>query len=461
MDNTTHTDDTIAAIATAPGEAGVAVVRISGPHAMSVADKVIVCKNQAPSKRTGGSFGFGKIVESDGTVIDEIILLVMRAPHSYTGENTVEIQCHGGAMSAKRILRRVLEVGARLAEPGEFTKRAFLNGRMDLLQAEAVLDLIRARTDRAATAAVEQLEGNLSKRFDQLYTALIQVTADIEAMLDFSDQELPESPLPSLAQEVGRIRNEMAQLLATCEEGHMLREGALVVIAGRANVGKSTLMNALLGHDRSIVSPIPGTTRDTIEEGFVLGGIPLKLVDTAGLRSTDCSIEQEGIKRTRSKLEKADAYIYVVDASKELSKEDQETLAEIKSERCLVILNKIDLGKKMDAGSIHAAHILETCLTQGVYIQQVKQSLLQLLEQKVHLDAPPHAVISERHRQLLVKADQDLGDALSLLSSETEDQLVPAVSRIRSAIEILGNVTGKEYHDELLSAVFSKFCIGK
>ncbi|OGV42162.1 MAG: tRNA uridine-5-carboxymethylaminomethyl(34) synthesis GTPase MnmE [Lentisphaerae bacterium GWF2_57_35] len=459
--NTSYNEDTIAAIATAPGEAGVAAVRISGPNAFSVADHVFVAKGPAPSQRKGQTFGFGKMVEADGTILDEVILLIMRAPHSYTGENTAEIQCHGGSMSSRRILRRVLEAGARLAEPGEFTKRAFLNGRMDLVQAEAVLDLIRARTDRAATAAVEQLEGNLSRRFDELYKSLIQVAAEIEAMLDFSEHELPESPLPDLAKRLVAVQQRIGSLLSTWEEGHVLREGVLVVIAGRANVGKSTLMNALLGHDRSIVSPIPGTTRDTIEEGLVLSGIPLKLVDTAGLRSTECAIEQEGIKRTRSKLDRADYYIYVIDASKELSEEDRETLAELKTDRCLVLLNKIDLGCHIKANQIPAAGLLETCLAQMTCIEDIKREFLKLLERNLPLDAPPHAVISERHRQLLVQADQDLAEALEMIGTTAEEQLVPAISCIRAAIERLGNVTGKEYHAELLDAVFSKFCVGK
>ena len=278
--------------------------------------------------------------------LDEVLLLIMRSPQSYTAEDVIELQGHGGNVAAKRILRRALDAGARMAEPGEFTKRAFINGRIDLLQAEAVLDLVHAGSDRAAAAAIEQLEGKLSCSFNEIYDSLVSVAADLEATLDFPDDELPESTMPELSRRLNDSRIlRIGNLISTWDEGHILREGALVVISGKPNVGKSTMMNTLLGRDRAIVSQIPGTTRDTIEERYVLDGIPLRLVDTAGLRETQCEIEQEGVRRARAQLQKADLHLYLVDASTPLDDDDRDHLAALKSEKCVVVLNKSDLGR--------------------------------------------------------------------------------------------------------------------
>ncbi len=450
--------DTIAAIATAPGPAGLAVIRVSGPEALPIADRVFSSTGSAPSKRKNRTIAFGRILDQDGVILDECLLLLLRGPGSYTGEDTVEFQCHGGAVTARRILQRILQMGARLAEPGEFTQRAFLHGRMDLVQAEAVLDLIRAQTDRAASAAIEQLEGRLSQAFNTLYSSLLHVAADLEATLDFSDQELPESTIPSLLQQLNSGMRALEDLLATWSEGHLLREGALVVIAGQANAGKSTLMNALLGHDRAIVSPIPGTTRDTIEEQLVLEGIVLRLVDTAGLRSTDCHIEKEGIQRTHKYLQKADLYVYLLDASRGVTPGDQQNLAGLDPKKTIVVLNKVDLGNAVQTGQLQASAIIETCLLEHKGLTTLQSAIKTALQKT---ETPPHAVISERHRQLLLKTKNDLQEAISLLTSNQEDLIVPAISHLRSAIEYLGNVTGRTYHDELLSSIFSKFCIGK
>lgn len=453
-------DDTIAAIATAPGEAGISVVRVSGPDSLRVADSVFRGAAPRPSERSSHVVIHGHVTDASGNV-DEVLLVIMRGPHSYTGEDVVEIQGHGGSVVARRVLRRVLDAGARPAEPGEFTKRAFLNGRMDLVQAEAVLDLVRARSDRAAAAAVEQLEGGLSRKFNDAYDKLMSVAADLEATLDFPEDELPAATMPDLMTRLGEIERDVKALLATWDEGHLLRNGAIAVISGRPNVGKSTLLNALLGQSRAIVSPIPGTTRDTIEEGLVLDGIPLRLVDTAGLREAECEVEQEGVRRTRAHMEKADIHLYVVDASQPLTKEDREQFGALDSQHCVVILNKCDLGQAVRAGDVPKFTSVSASLIRGHGLEEIRKAMAAKLEAGIDLAVPPHAVISERHRRLLMESQQELRRAGDMLTSGADDQVVPAADALRGALERIGLITGKSYEEELLTSIFSRFCIGK
>jgi len=450
--------DTIAAIATAPGEAGIAIIRISGTESLTVADRIFSHAGEPPSHRPPGAFMRG-FVKSNERVLDEALLLVMRAPHSYTREDVVEIQCHGGFVSARRILQTILHEGARLAEPGEFTKRAFLNGRIDLVQAEAVLDLIRAQSDRSAAAAVEQLEGRLSNSFNDIYDKTLRVCADLEAALDFSEDDAPPVLIPDGIAQAHKILEQIRGILETWEEGHLLREGALVVISGRPNVGKSTLLNALLGRNRAIVSPIPGTTRDTLEETIILEGIPIRLVDTAGLRSTTCQIEQEGVRRARSHMQKADLHLYIIDASEPLDNEDHSHLKSLKAEKAIVIINKIDLGaliqEKDVAGFVHIKAQLNT----GKGLKEISKGIIERLG--LTYSGQPRAVISERHKKILQKSFMDIKEALKILESGQDGTIVLAASRLRFAIESLGQITGKTYHAELLNSIFSRFCVGK
>lgn len=453
-------EETIAAIATAPGEGGISVVRISGPAAFPIADNLFVCSGVPPSRRRHGTFAFGRIREKDCD-LDEVLMLFMREPRSYTGEDTVEIHGHGGSQCARRILRATLNAGARLAEPGEFTKRAFLAGRIDLLQAEAVLDLIRARSERAAAAAVEQMEGALSGAFGALYDELLQVAASLEATLDFPEDELPRPYFNAIRDSLAKVQERTEGLLSTWEEGHLLRDGALAVISGKANVGKSTLLNKLLGHDRAIVSAIPGTTRDTIEESLVLQGIPIRLVDTAGLRETDCEVEQEGIRRTRVQMEQADLRLHVLDASQPAEAEDLVGLKQLDPRRTILMLNKVDLGRAVEIPADLSLPAVETSLVTGDGLDALKELMAKMLASHADLAARPHATISERHRTILLAALGDTRVAACLLAEGEEESLVPACAHLRSALELLGQATGRVYHDELLDSIFSKFCIGK
>jgi tRNA modification GTPase len=454
-------DDTIAAIATAPGEGGVAIVRVSGPDALKIADSVFRGKAPKPSERSTHTIVHGHIVDPDGGEIDEVLLLIMRSPQSYTSEDVIEFQGHGGNIAAKRILRRVLDEGARMAEPGEFTKRAFLNGRIDLLQAEAVLDLVHAESDRAAVSAVEQLEGILSRKFNDIYDTLVNVAADLEASLDFPEEELPTSTMPNLESRLGEVNQRISNLIFTWEEGHILREGALVVISGKPNVGKSTMMNALLGRDRSIVSHVPGTTRDTIEERLVLEGIPIRLVDTAGLRETECEVEREGVRRAMDHIQKADIHLYLVDASQPIDENDRERFSKLKFEKCIIVLNKIDLGNVVRPDRFQGMTVVRTCMIKGMDVDEVRHAIALKLSSGIDMRIPPHATISERHRRLLVEAQMEIKTAIGLLNNYHEDNIVLVSNNLRNSIELIGMVTGKVYQDELLRTIFSRFCIGK
>jgi tRNA modification GTPase len=454
------TTDTIAAIATPPGQGGVGIVRVSGSKVWKIADQIFQSL-ETPSKAKGGTFLHGKVIAADGTEIDEALCLIFRAPKSYTGEDTIEIQGHGGPVVLKKILRRCLDAGACMAEPGEFTKRAFLNGKMDLVQAEAVADLIHAQSDRAAKAALEQLEGGLSKQFNSLYDGLMETAADIETTLDFVEDELPEDVFPSLGKKLDESFQGLETLLATWDEGRLLREGARVVIMGRPNAGKSTLFNSLLGSDRAIVTELPGTTRDVLEETLVLDGVPLRVLDTAGLRETECLIEQEGIRRARAHSAVADIAVYLIDSSLPFSKEDEEHLAKLDPERTVVVLNKAD--KQIADCRLPIADwvAVQTSLTTGYGVGEVKAAIAAKLETGVNLNAPAHAVISERHRNLLESAKVELVQARERISEGGELGAATAAEHLRAALEALGQVTGRVYHNELLDNIFSRFCIGK
>lgn len=449
-------DDTIAAVSTAPGPAGIAIVRLSGSQSLSIADALVECRGDPPSLRPGGTFLHGRIV-SNGDEIDEAVVLIFRSPHSYTRDDVVEIQGHGGPAAAQRLLEAVLDAGARLADPGEFTRRAFLNGRIDLVQAEAVADLIRARSDRAAAAALEQLEGQLSTQINALYDHLMAAVADLEASLDFEEGELPASVLDTTYTQLATAEEEIAALLATWEEGHLLRDGARVVIAGQPNVGKSTLMNRLLGKERSIVTHLPGTTRDTIEETLVLGGIQMRLTDTAGLREPSCLIEQQGVTRATDSIKQADLVLYLVDASKPLTDADQSQLDQLLPTRTVVVQNKTDLVSHTPSVPDDRFDTVACCAAEDTEVEAVRKALRVRLSQT---DTPAHAVISERHRALLSAARKLIDDARKL-AHQDQALLVPAADMLRAALAMLGTITGRTYTTELLDAIFSRFCIGK
>jgi tRNA modification GTPase len=458
----------IAALATAVGQAGVAVLRISGHGAFAVADRLVSTKGAAPSARPAGVYFHAFIVDpANGKRLDDGLALIFHAPRSYTGEDTVEIHGHGGTVPSRRLLEAALQAGARLAEPGEFTRRAFLNGRMDLTQAEAVTDLIQARTDRAAAAAREQLDGSLGRKIQAIYEIVTSVCCDVEGMLDIDDGDLPPDFFVAQSQALSHALTSIQALTATWHEGHLLREGALVVIAGRPNVGKSSLLNALLGHDRAIVTAFPGTTRDTIEETCSLDGIPVRLVDTAGLRDATCEIEQIGIERTKAVLIRADAVLVVIDGSAPPCDEDARMIVNLPPERTIVVLNKQDLTGQPTTRNRYADQTLPTAEVSahtGYGLDHLRRLLGEILATDPSAAGggqAEHATVSERHRCALNAAGDALHRAAQQLDQGNGPGLILAARDLREAAESIGLITGRTYTDDLLDLIFSRFCIGK
>jgi len=458
-----YTRDTIAAITTAEGPAGVAVVRISGPDAWQVAERVVRHTGPRLTDRAAGQFFHARMVDaaSEATVDDGLVLL-FRAPASFTGEDAVELQGHGGLAPPRAVLRAVLAAGARLAEPGEFTRRAFLNGQMDLTQAEAVMDLIHARSERAAQAARAQLAGGLGKTVESIYRDITALCADVEAQLDFEAGELPVRVRGEAAERLDHVRAAVTRLLATRREGHLLRAGALVVIGGCPNAGKSSLLNALLERDRAIVSSIAGTTRDMIEEGVILDGIPLRLMDTAGLRASASQVEQEGVARARRALEQADLVLYLIDASRPLAGQHPQLFTRMFLQdpaRILFVMNKMDLPLRVDLRALtQIPEIHQLSLMTGAGLPELKAALVKHLG--LERQASVHPTVAERHVAELAQADQALIRARELLSGD-DAYLVLAADELRQAAESMGRILGKNYTQDLLYQIFSRFCLGK
>ena len=452
--------ETVAAVATAPGPAGIAIVRLSGPDAWAIAARVA----QPPQPLPDWAAAVGRALHvrfahpHSGETLDDGLLLVFRAPRSYTGEDVVELQGHGGSVAARRLLEAVLAAGARPAPPGEFTRRAFLNGRLDLTQAEAVLDLIQARTDRAAQAARAQLDGRLGAEIRTHYAALVAIVADIEALLDFSEEEVPDGFLREADVRLARLLEPLQALIGSWHAGHLLREGALVVISGRPNVGKSSLLNALLGRDRAIVSEQPGTTRDSIEESLVLNGFLVRLVDTAGLRETACAIEAEGVARAGALVAQADLNLHLLDGSRALDAEDGRQLARLSPTRTLLAVNKSDLPPRLDREALDGWQAVSISARAGHGLAALREALAGRL-------GLPGAVatgaeVAARHREELERAAEAISEARRLLGGAA-DGLVLAAQRLRTAALALARITGSVWSKDLLDAVFSRFCVGK
>jgi tRNA modification GTPase len=456
-------DDTIAAIATPIGEGGLAVIRISGSQALAVADKSFVPagKNSLkPSAASTHTIHFGKIVR-DEKVIDEVLLAVLRAPRTFTREDTVEISCHGGILPAKLVLDAVLQSGARLAEPGEFTKRAFLNGRIDLTQAEAVADLIHSRTELALAAANEQLAGKLSQRINQLRDDLMHTLAHVEAHIDFPDEDIAPDTKDKLLERLEAGVKFMDELLRTANEGQILRRGIRAAIVGRPNAGKSSLLNQLLGRDRAIVSHIPGTTRDTIEETANIRGLPVIFIDTAGLREARDEIEQEGIRRSRESLAQAEFILHVLDASEPLTKADTDYFMEFAGKKRILVRNKTDLSPKLEKSEIEnlKSGIVDVSCATGQGIEQLKDAIKELAWSGEIKAEMLQVMINSRHQEALNRARTATRTTIDALLADVPLDLVAIDLHI--AVNAVGEIVGKTTTEDLLDSIFSQFCIGK
>lgn len=457
-------DDTIAAIATPVGESGIGIVRMSGKEAFAIADKIFVSKkNTAPSRAGTFTVHYGWVREPSGaSVIDEVILTVMRAPKTYTKEDVVEINCHGGITAMRRVLDAVLENGCRLAHPGEFTRRAFLNGRIDLAQAEAVLDVIRAKTDAALAISVSQLEGVLSRRIQALRSALLDVLSQLETRIEFPDEAAQGEALPQIARGLEEARVQIRRLLEGSSFGRVFREGLKVVICGRPNAGKSSLLNALLKQERSIVTAVAGTTRDTIEELVSVKGIPVRLMDTAGILRPRGIIEKEAVRRSRKHIDSADLVILVFDGSKRLTKDDEVLMRRLKDKPLIPVINKADLRQRINLGKIvlrlgrtiavsaktsRNLHHLEEAISERVFSGRVRS-------------AEPVLVTNARHIQKLKQAQHFIHAAASTAGSAVFPVELVAQD-VKDGLGHLDELLGTRFDEEVLDRIFDRFCIGK
>lgn len=461
-----YTDDTISAVATAVGEGGIGIIRMSGTKAIQVADKLFHgFTGKRASEAASHSASYGSIIDPEtAAVVDEVLLLVMKGPRSYTREDVVEIHCHGGPVPLRKILDLTLVNGARLAEPGEFTKRAFLNGRLDLTQAEAVIDVIRAKTDASLKLAVNHLSGQFSQVIKSQRDAVLAMIAQLEAAIDFPEEDIEEITTSAVADTTRQVITAIDRLLATAQTGRILREGLQTVIIGKPNVGKSSLLNALLREKRAIVTDIPGTTRDVIEEYVNIRGVPLKIVDTAGIRETEDLVEKIGVQRAREFIDKADLILLLLDASIPLSDEDRNVLSLLPDRQAMVLLNKTDLPEQINRDEVASylssrQQLLDLSVETGTGLTELEQAILDLVYSGEVSQAEGAFVNNVRHIDLLRQAKGHLDEAL-----RTAEMAMPPdciVVDLRAAWEKLGEVTGDAVSENIIDEIFSRFCIGK
>ena len=456
-------DDTIAAIATAPGEGGIGIIRMSGAKSLEIAQQIFKSMHgKTISEYNARTLIYGNIVSED-VVVDEVLLAYMKGPNSYTAEDVIEINCHGGFISVKKILELILSKGVRLAERGEFTKRAFLNGRIDLSQAEAVMDVIKAKTDTAFNVAQNQLEGGLSKKIKDLRHNVTEVLAHLEVSIDFAEEDVEEITYRTLEEKATELKMEIKNLYDTAESGKILREGLKTVIVGKPNVGKSSLLNSILGENRAIVTDIAGTTRDVIEEFVNIKGIPLKIVDTAGIRETEDIVEKIGVEKSKESFSSADLVIMVLDASRELSPEDTEILEMLENKKTIVLLNKSDLNQKIQEEKleeyIDSSSIIRISALQNEGIEKLQDKIESMVYKGSVSNSSDVMITNTRHKDALLRAYEAINDAIIAIEQQLPYDFIQV--DFKNIWDYLGYINGDTVKEDLLDTIFSNFCIGK
>ena len=455
-----HEHDTICAVSTPPGEGGIGIIRISGKNAIEIVSKIFKPRKdkQLVSAATH-TLHYGHVVDpASNETVDETLVSVMRAPATYTREDVVEINCHGGMMPLQRTLALLIAAGARQAGPGEFTKRAFLNNRIDLAQAEAVMDIIASKTDLALRAANAQLHGGLSIEISALRDQLLSLIASVEAGIDFSEEEIETGSGRALADDVSLVIAGVDRLLANCAFGRILRDGFATAIVGRPNVGKSSLLNALLKQDRAIVSEVPGTTRDVLEEYLNIAGVPLRIVDTAGIRHSHDVVEKEGVRRSLVAIGSADIVLVVLDGSQLLTPEDQRVLDEVKGKNTIMVINKSDLPEKIGRLDQSMTRVSISCRT-GNGLDNLRGAIADIVRQGT-VNAREHAwAVNQRHQTALEQTNASLLKAHEAAMSGLSQEFI--AMDLRGALDSLGLIIGATYTEDILERIFNDFCIGK
>ncbi|SEF98176.1 tRNA modification GTPase trmE [Caloramator fervidus] len=456
-------NDTIAAISTAIGEGGIGIVRLSGDKSLEIASKIFKsAKGKDVKNMKSYTMLYGYVIDPDtDEIVDEVILSYMKAPYTYTREDIVEINCHGGVLAVRKVLSLVLKNGARLAEPGEFTKRAFLNGRIDLSQAEAVIDLIRAKTDDSLNLAVNQLKGKLSEKIKHLMDKLLGSLAHIEATVDFPEDEVDELVVNKLLDDLNYVYNEIDYLIKNAESGKIFRDGLKTTIVGKPNVGKSSLLNAFLQEKRAIVTDIPGTTRDVIEEYINIDGIPVILVDTAGIRETEDIVENIGVEKSKEYIQNADLIIFMMDGSRPLEKEDEDIMDLIEGKNVIAVVNKIDLPIKIDMDYINKRfkNVVKASVKDEHGVEEIKKAIADLVFKGKVSSKNDILVTNVRHKDALIKANESILKGIQTIKSNLPLDL--ASIELKEAYLKLGEITGNTVAEDIIDRIFCDFCIGK
>ncbi len=448
---------TIAAISTPIGHGGIGIVRVSGDDALKIIEKVFVPKNKGKFKPY--TLKFGNIIDEQGNVLDQVLISYFKAPKTYTGEDICEVNCHGGLIVTKQILDLFLRNGASMAEPGEFTKRAFLNGKIDLTQAEAVIDLINSKSAKENSASVKQIEGFLGEKIKEIKRDIVDLLVDIEANIDYPEYDVEEVRRERIETVLQGSISKIEKLEATFESGKVLREGVNTAIIGKPNVGKSSLLNALLKENRAIVTEIAGTTRDTIEEYVTIKGIPLKLIDTAGIRDTSDIVENIGIEKSKKAIDEAELVLLILDATSDLTAEDRALLDLIKDKKHIVLINKIDAGSKVSEADLSDDNIIRISIKNGDGLDLLESKIENMFE-LCALDSENDVVLTNsRHQALILKAKEGIINALN--SAKNGLPLDMLSIDISEAIQKLGEITGETVSEEVISGIFAKFCLGK
>lgn len=456
--------EAIAAISTPPGYGGIGIIRISGKDSFSIIEKIFEPKNKEKTEIKGYTMKYGKIFDSEGKTIDEVLVTYFISPKSFTTENMCEINSHGGPVVVKKILELCIENGARMAEPGEFTKLAFLNGRIDLAQAEAIIDMINAKTEKEQQASINQLEGNLSNKINEIREDIMQKMVDIEASIDYPEYDIEEITKKELRQMLEKVNIKLKEIENNFEKGKLIKDGIKMAIIGRPNAGKSSLLNAILNEDRAIVTEYEGTTRDVIEEFIVIEGIPIKVIDTAGIRNkTEDKIEKIGIEKAKEIAKNADLVIYIIDSSKKIEEEDKEILKLLKDKKAIIVLNKQDLDSQISKETKEIKEINKPIIKLSALKKEGIEQLYKEISEMFNLGEikidDSVTVTNERHKEIIKNAQKNANESMNSIDNNMPVDIIQI--SIKQILEELGKITGNTVSEDIIDEIFKKFCLGK